>query len=199
MKTKIKSSKAPIEETKLKKYKLRFSADPLKQRVIDIQKQNDIYLAQALSNNLTSTFLKYIKFAIDRNENVILNIAGHTRSGKSLAALSISTVISNYTKVKLDVNKHICFNDSEFFSRVQGADFHEIFIIDEAQKGIGGIGSMMENMEITDFQRICAKKCIHRLQLVGDYSTLNSGAFYKLVTHKRDFARKITRLLLYNV
>lgn len=177
----------------------KFTVEPLKKHCINIKRQNDKYYAFALANNITKEFLKYIKHSIDRNENLIFNVGGRTRSGKSYGALMLCKVIAQYTGKPFTVDRSILFNESSFLSVINNAEFHEIFLVDEAEKTRVGYGSVAEAQGSIDFRRICAKKCIHNINLCGDYSQLSTNAFYKLTTLGRDIENKVTKFLVHNI
>ena len=120
-------------------------------------------------------------------------------SGKSLAMICLCKIISDYTGVPFTVERNIIFNESQFLNIIEDANFHEIFLVDETEVGHTGAGAMAEQWSSKDFRRICAKKCIHNVNLCGDFSQLNTNAFYKLVTLSRDLKNKLTKLLVSNV
>ncbi|MCH8874885.1 hypothetical protein IH824_19345, partial [candidate division KSB1 bacterium] len=74
-----------------------FQTEPLKSHVIKIKQAFDSNLAQALNKNITKQFLEYLRFALDKKENINLQCCGRTRSGKSLAMLSLCMTIAEYT------------------------------------------------------------------------------------------------------
>jgi len=118
---------------------------------------------------------------------------------KALAMIVLCKVISNYSGVPFTVDRNILFNESQFLNLVEDAQFHEMFMIDETEASNVGAGAMAEQWGSKDFRRICAKKCIHNINIVGDYSQLHTNAFYKLVTLSRDLENKLTKLICFNV
>jgi len=175
-----------------------FLIEPLRKRVMEILKSKDSLLAQALGKNITPIFSQYLTDSLDRNENIILACAGRTRSGKSYAMLELSKTVAQYTGIPFTVN-NICWHDSQFMSKVKEAKFKDWFLIDETEDSVYGLGSASEESYIEDFNRICAKKCINRVNVVGDYSTSNDKAIYKLISLARDFNRRVTRFILYSI
>jgi len=139
-----------------------------------LEKERRPEFARMLSMNISRQIFDYLRYKVKMRENVNVAFKGETRSGKSTAGLAISTFICSLTGVPLDVNKHICANESEtdfcesnhlqeYYQRVQNAEFNEVYQIDEQKEAKFGIGSFREEMSIQDIQNILAKKCIHTI------------------------------------
>lgn len=180
--------------------KSEFSEEPLKEFVWKLKIGFDEYLASAESRIDTKMFLDYIKHCLKRNETINLTIRGRVRSGKSLVGITICKTISDFTNIPFLPEKNIKFSWEDYMNELQREDIpmHSIYLIDEKEESLG-MGSFSETQSAINVQRICAKKCIHTISLVGDYSILNINSSYNLVTRERDFNKFETRLILYNV
>lgn len=202
--------KKQIDIKKFNEIKDKYDIDPLKEIFYKLKEKNDIYFAAALRNNVTMQFFQFLKRNIDRNENIILNISGRTRSSKSSDAEIIDMWIYAYCNhVKkhsrpYDVRKVTIFNISQminlFDAKAEGdkAEFHDCFIIDE-KKAYEAIqyGSMYEQGQLKDIDRIAAKKCIHRINIIGSMDDIDNTAFYQLVTYGKNFKTFTNKLLVY--
>lgn len=169
------------------------------------QAYNSIYIDNLFLDRIDTVKLTGNKetvycIEVEGNHNFFLaNGILSMNSGKSYGMLVLCKVMSDYSGVPFTVERNLLFNESEFLNMVDEAKFHEVFLIDEAESTHVGYGSMAEQWGSKDYRRICAKNCIHSISLVGDYSQLNTNAFYKLVTLSRDLDNKITKFLLFNV
>jgi hypothetical protein len=176
-----------------------FQVEPLRMRVINILRQKDQLLNIAMAQNVTKEYFMYLCDSLDRNENIIEACAGRTRSGKSVAMLEQGKMIEEYTEIPFEPETHVCFHDAQFMSRVKNAKFKEWYHIDETEESRFQMGASAEEAFNEDFNRICAKKCINHIHIVGDYSTANEKAIYKLITLARDFHKRRTRFLLFSI
>lgn len=136
-----------------------------------------------------------------KNGNFLLaNGILSNNSGKSLSSFCIAMIVSEFTGIPFIPEKHIKFSWEDYMNELQKEDvsMHSIYVIDEKEDSVGS-GSYAETIAQTNVQRICAKKCIHTISLVGDYSIMNINSSYNLVTRERNFDTFETRLILYNV
>jgi len=106
-----------------------------------LEKERRPEFARMLSLNITRQIFEYLKYKVQMRENVNIALKGETRSGKSTAGLSFLSYISSLTKIPIDINKHICANESEYYQKVQDAQFGDCFQIDEQKEAKFGIGS----------------------------------------------------------
>jgi hypothetical protein len=178
-----------------------FEEEPIKEKVWQMKIGYDEYLAQADNNIDTKLFLSYLRHCIRRNEVINLSMRGRVRSGKSLSSLSVAVTISKFTGIPFIPSLHVKFSWQDYMNELQSGKpipMHSVYVIDEKEEE-GGMGSFAEQQAQMNVQRICAKKCIHTISLVGDYSILNINSVYNLVTRERNFESFETRLILYNV
>jgi len=184
----------------------RYDVEPLKEIFYQLKEKNDMYFALALRRNITKEFFQFIKRQLDRNELINLNISGRTRSSKSTDATVIALWIIDYLKKKKGINKvftpeyNFIFNISQFLNRFDNntVEFHDIFIIDE-RKTYETIqaGSLYEEGQIKDIDRIAAKNCIHRINIIGSYDDISNNAFYSLVTYGKNYKSFTNKLIVF--
>jgi hypothetical protein len=190
----------------IKDVETRYDIDPLKEIFYKLKEKNDMYFALGLRKNITLEFFQFIKRQLDRNELINLNIAGRTRSSKSTDAGIIAMWIIDYLNSvgtypkTFDIPYIFIFNISTFLNRFdeKAVKFHDIFIIDE-RKTFEAVqsGSMYEEGQIKDIDRIAAKKCIHRINIIGSYDDIDNNAFYSLVTYGKDYKNFTNKLIVY--
>jgi len=118
-------------------------------------------------------------------------------SGKSTVAMSFGVYISSLTHVPF-TPYHICANESEYYQKVKGAKFNEVYQIDEQKESKWGIGSFREEMSIMDIQNIVAKQCIHTIWIYPtDFIARNS--VYGFETYGKDLNYKLVRCIVYDL
>jgi hypothetical protein len=177
-----------------------FEEEPLKEYVWRLKIGYDEYLAIADNQVNTKLFLDYLKHCLKRNEVINLSVRGRTRSGKSLTSLAIALIVSEFTGISFNPEKHVKFSWQDYMDELQreNVPMHSIYVIDEKEEVLG-LGSYADSLSMINVQRICAKKCIHTISLVGDLSVVNVNSTYNLVTRRRNFETFETRLILFNV
>jgi len=190
----------------IKDVKDRYDIDPLKEIFYKLKEKNDMYFALALRKNITIEFFQFIKRQLDRNELININISGRTRSSKSTdAAIIVMWIIEYLSEIRkmektFDIPYIFIFNISQFLNRFDEKQvrFHDIFVIDE-KKTYETIqaGSMYEEGQIKDIDRIAAKNCIHRINIIGSYDDIDNNAFYSLVTYGKDYKNFTNKLIVY--
>ncbi len=190
----------------LSKVKTRYDIDPLKEIYYKLKEKNDMYFAVAMRNNISLMFFQFLKRQLIRNENIIINCSGRTRSSKSTSIIIIAQWIymaCNELGIhnrKFDVGKNIMFGTSEFISKFKDdkLNMHDVYIIDEKKlyEAIQS-GALYEEGQLKDIDRITAKLCIHRFNIVGSYDDIDNNAFYSLVTYGKDYKNYKNKLLVY--
>lgn len=184
----------------------RYDIDPLKEIFYKLKEKNDMYFALALRKNITAEFFEFLKRQYDRNEQVNLNISGRTRSSKSTDAGVIAKFSCNYISRVLKIDKPFnperifIFNTSQFLNvfNEDTAKFHDFYVIDEKRtyEAIQS-GAMYEEGQVQDIDRIAAKLCIHRINIVGSYDDISNNAFYSLVTYGKNYKTFVNKLIVY--
>lgn len=101
-----------------------------------LEKERRPEFARMLAMNITGQIFQYLKYKVQMRENINIAFKGETRSGKSTAAISVAVYISKFTGKPFDVETNVCANESEYYKKVQHAEFNSVYQIDE-QKEIG--------------------------------------------------------------
>lgn len=189
-----------------KDVKPRYDIDPLKEIYYKLKEKNDMYFALALRKNITEEFFQFLKRQLDKNELININISGRPRSGKSTDAIIITMWIyqyCNYVKKhnrKFAVEYNILFSSSELLSKFdkESFNFHDCFITDEKRKyETIQSGSLYEEGQLTDIDRIGAKFCIHRINIIGSYDDIDNEAYYHLVTYGKNYQDFTSKLIVF--
>lgn len=161
--------------------------------------QFDTDTLKKISRDVTQTLKNWIDNKIRKKENVSLNAKGSTRSGKSLAMLSLNdTILSNYDNKEFDTVKIVCANQKEYRQQLRTADFGDCFQIDENAFAHVGLGSVTEMQQLKDIQNIIAKKNIHTTYITPRVF-LETNASLGLSTWGKDSKNWLTRFLLYDL
>lgn len=113
---------------------VKFETDPMSEHKIMMEKERRPEFARMLSLNITKHIFDYVKYKVHMRENINIAIKGETRSGKSTVGLSFMAFISQLTGIPIDINKNICANESEYYKKVQTANFGDTFQIDEQKE-----------------------------------------------------------------
>jgi hypothetical protein len=184
----------------------RYDIDPLKEIFYKLKEKNDLYFALALRKNITKEFFQFLKRQLIRNELININISGRTRSSKSTDAGIIAMWVVDFLKYikKMDkefsIDETYIFNISQLLNKFdeQVIKFHDMYIIDE-KKTYEAIqsGSMYEEGQVKDIDRIAAKYCIHRINIIGSYDDIENNAFYSLVTYGKNYKTFTNKLIVY--
>lgn len=142
-----------MEEMQLQKQKglnFEFTHSPMLNKIHLLQIDINLYLKKAMSNDLTETFIKDMKFRAENERNLDIVIGGETGSGKSSLAQSIYWHLNDFgTKAGISKSleftvNNIAFTRTEWLQVSKRMTRGETLIFDEDDQARIGIGSMRQ-------------------------------------------------------
>lgn len=178
---------------------LSFETEPLTENLLRLKQMQNPLMAQALNTDITPEFMKMLTFKIDHRQLINMDCMGKVRTGKSLAMISLCMTITDYTKMPFKV-EDILHNGSEYLNVLKTGLPNSIYLIDETEVSDAfGIGANAEYYQGVDVMRICAKKLLHRINLVGAETMSSNNADYVLQTLGIDYEHFATKLLVIRI
>lgn len=182
----------------LKPKKINLKVDVFEEIILQDISQHDPEIRIKLNRDLTKEFIKWLMDKPEAKEQVKLSIKGETRSGKSLIALKIANLLTNYYKKPFDTDKIVCANQKELRQKLNKAEFGDTQVIDENSFANVGMGSMTELQQLKDINGIIAQENIHMIYITPS-TFLNVGATLGLSYFGKDTKNWISRFLLYSL
>jgi hypothetical protein len=174
----------------------KFESEPFSEEIWQIKQMESPLIARALSRDITMEFLAMLRFKIDHNELINIDCVGRPRSGKSYGTYALCKIIAAYTHVPFTL-LNVLQRQSDYLGIFRTGKTHEIFQVDEYEVGEMQIGSQAEYYQEVDVMRIAAKRVLHRVNLCGEETLINTNAEYILVSHSRDFSNWQTKFVVY--
>lgn len=168
----------------------KFTELPIKKQVMEIDAQGSQSLQRAMSTDMSEQFVKtlYTKATNKPPENIIIEVKGETRSGKSSLAFFLGKLISYWWGHEFTVD-NILPNQSEFNEWVKTAKYGETVVIDEQIQEVYGEGTEREHAQLSMILNICAKRCINSI-FIYPPSFLGRNAPFGLETYAKDTQNK---------
>lgn len=117
----------------------------------------------------------------------------------SWAMVALCVVISRYSGVPFGLD-NILSNQSQYLNQFKTGKPNELFLVDEFEVSDSfGMGATAEFYQQTDTMRIAAKRILHRINLVGEETSIGTNADYTLATVGIDYENFATKLLVYRI
>lgn len=193
----------PTKKLQVNPAKIRYEVDPIQdERIRDRMIKNPEY-ARIMSINKSKLFYSWIKKKLELKENILIEIKGYTRSGKSIVGMTIAKLIAKL--VGRDFTQYqVCKNESEYFKRLRiwsklKKSFNSSWVVDEQVETHVGIGCLTEGHDVLT---TCGWKKIETISdtdrvLCIDRNTLKTvESKFKLL--KRKHIEDLYKLLLWN-
>lgn len=181
--------------------KTNYQLDRLQNKFLEFYLRSDMRFLRAFNSNYTNDFIGFIRDKAKLREPIHLSIMGTTRGGKSYTALSLCAIHQAYYGKKF-TSEFICANSMEYLQKVKEMSpeklSNRIFLVDEQQENLMGIGSISKKLRLKDVANIIAMSNISTIQL-NPVRFANTDAFYGLRLFGKCYDTKTTRSMLYNL
>jgi len=126
--------------TDIDPHKLKYEEDPIQDKVIKKKMSLNPQYALVMRTNETPLFFTWINKKLEIKENILLEICGYVRSGKSIVGQSIAKYISQLINKPFPF-ENLCRNESEYAQRVKlatekGQSFNSVWVVDEQTESL---------------------------------------------------------------
>jgi len=160
------------------KTSVKWTSDPLRKAIENIDVQNSEVLRRALETDFTSTFIEtlYKKAISTPAENINIEIKGETRSGKSSKGIFLGKLISYWHGLEF-TEENILPNQSELVYKLKDAKWGETFLVDEQTTEAFGEGIYRETAQLGMNLNICAKMCNNLIFIYPPHFTMRNAPF----------------------
>jgi hypothetical protein len=181
---------------------IKYEVDPIQdKRIKDKMSKNPEY-ARIMSVNESKLFYEWILKKIQLKENILIEIKGYPRSGKSITAITLAKLISQIVGKKF-IQHQICKNESEYYQKLRiwnklGKSFNSAWVVDEQVETHVSVGAYSEMSMIEDLNNIIAIECVHTIWVHPPHF-VGRNALVGLETFGRNFEHKITRCIMYDL
>jgi len=177
----------------------KFQQEPLAAELLQMKMMDNPLLARAINRNITPQFMDVLKFKLSHKQLINFNCVGAPRTGKTYSMVALCVVISRFTGLPFGVD-NILHNQSQYLNIFKTGKPNEIFLVDEFEVSDSfGTGATAEFYQQTDTMRIAAKRILHRINLVGEETSIGTNADYVLATAGIDYDQFITKLMVYKI
>jgi len=192
----------PQQRIQINPMTLKYSVDKIQdERIKDRMSKNPEY-ARIMSINNSKLFFEWIMEKLRLKENIIIEIKGYTRSGKSSVGITIAKLIS-YLTGKEFTQYQICRNESEYQQKIKlwsklRKTFNTVWVVDEQKETHVGVGSYAEMTLQEDINNIVAIENIHTIWIHPPHF-VGRNSLVGLETYGRNFEHRITRCIMYDL
>lgn len=112
--------------------------DPIQEERIKERMSKNPEYARIMSINKSRLFFEWLMKKIQLRENIILEIKGYTRSGKSTVGITIGKLIAHLTN-KQFTQYQVCKNESDHLQKIRAwsklkKTFNTAWVIDEQRE-----------------------------------------------------------------
>lgn len=172
-----------------------FVQNPLSEEFFNDYQHDDTDFKKAYNSDKTKMFYNYLYWKCKYNENINLQMYGTTRGGKTSAGIKIALLLSKIHNVEFPLNADYIFpNQSQFLRYFPKCQTKRTYVIDEQKLKRTQLGSFSEDAELTDINKISAKKMFNQIWISPDL--VDRGGEYALKTIALDRELALTKCLI---
>jgi hypothetical protein len=187
---------------------LEYKVDPIQDKRIREKMMKNPEYAMIMNKNETALLYRWLVEKVMEKENIIMEIKGHTRSGKSIVGISIGKLITKLVNHYFKLNRqfkqfNVCKNESEYFQKIRfankkGVSFNSTWVVDEQKETHTGVGSYSELTLQEDINNIVAIECIHTIWIHPPHF-VGRNALVGLETYGKNKEYRVTRCIMYDL